>query len=222
MWRSQSRDRDAFLLALFVGTDLVFMALHPLHSWSGFFTDPRFALTQDRGFAETFQYLKEGWIAAILLSFWFRTPGLLYASWALLFGYLLVDDLFAVHERLGAVIGGRFGLPRLFSLRPQDIGEVLVSGSAAAVFSLVIGVGHHRADPPARSISRSLLAGVVILALFGVVLDTIHAMVSHPIGQIALDVLEDGGEMLTMSVIVWFVFRSFHQPSSEPCATVRG
>jgi hypothetical protein len=216
------RDRDTFLLALFLGTDVVFMTLHVLHTSSGFFTDRQFSLAHERGFAETFQYLKEGWISVILLSFSLKTPNLLYLAWAGLFGYLLVDDLFQIHERLGFELGNHFGLPVMFSLRPQDLGELAVSGSAAAFFSVLIGVGHYRANPSARSISRSVLVLVLTLAFFGVVVDTIHAMVSHPIGQLVLDIAEDGGEMLVMSVILWFVFRSFHGLPSRPQAPLCG
>lgn len=200
------------LLMLFVGTDIAFMALHLLHTYSGFFTDPQFSLTKERGFAETFQYLKEAWIATLLIRFTFRTPNLLYASWSLLFGYLLIDDLFEVHERLGARIAGHFGLPPMFALRPQDFGELAVTASAAVLFSVLIGVGHYRADPATRSFSRSLLGLLVLLVCFGVVVDMIHVMIAHPVWTLALDIVEEGGEMIVMTVILWFVFRSVHRP----------
>jgi hypothetical protein len=202
--------RDTLLLKLFVGTDIVFMGLHVLHMYSGFFTDPQFSLTKERGFAETFQYLKEGWIATLLICLTRRTPNLLYPSWSLLFGYLLIDDLFEVHERLGTRIVSHFDLPPMFALRPQDFGELAVTASAAILFSALIGAGHYRGDTAARSFSRSLLGLLVLLVFFGVVFDMIHVMIEHAVWTLALDIVEEGGEMVVMSVIVWFVSRSFH------------
>jgi len=198
-------------LMLFVGTDIAFMALHLLHTYSGFFLDPQYSLTKERGFAETFQYLKEGWIAALLIQFTFRTPGLLYPIWSLLFGYLLVDDLFALHERLGARIAGHYGLPPMLALRPQDLGELAVTAVAVGFFAILVGVGYYRADAAARSFSRSLLGLLLVLAFFGVVVDMIHVMIAHPAWTLAIDIVEDGGEMVVMSGIVSFVFHAIHR-----------
>lgn len=208
------RDRDTTLLMLFVGADIAFMALHLLHTYSGFFTDSQFSLAKERGFAETFQYLKEGWIGTMLIWFTLTTPNLLYPSWSLLFGYLLIDDLFEIHEGLGARIVGHFELPPMFALRPQDFGEVAVTASAAVLFSVLIGVGHYRGDPAARSFSRSLLGRLLLLVFFGVVVDMINVMIVHPVWTLALGVVEEGGEMVMMSVIVWFVYRSLHRQRS--------
>jgi hypothetical protein len=182
-------DRDTFLLKLFVGTDIVFMGLHVLHTYSGFFTDTQFSLTKDRGFAETFQYLQEGWIAMLLIRLTPRTPNLLFPSWSLLFGYLLIDDLFEVHERLGTTIASHFGLPPMFALRPQDLGELAVTASAAVLFSALIGVGHYRGDTAARSFSRSMLGLLLLLTFFGVVVDVIHVMIAHPVWTLTLDIV---------------------------------
>lgn len=208
-----ARDRETLLLTLLITTDVIFMVLHVLHRYSGFFIDPQFSLTKDRGFAETFQYLKEGWIALVLLALTLRTPNLLYPGWALLFGYLLLDDLFALHERLGFRISRHLGFPEMLGLRPEDFGEVTVSASAAVFLFALIGVGHYRADPAARSISRSLFALLAGLVFFGVVVDLIHVMLAYPVW---LDLVEDGGEMVMMSAIVWFVLRTYPE-SPTPC-----
>lgn len=214
-----SADRATLLLTLFVTTDVVFMIVHLLHLHSGyvgFFDDPEFAATRERGLAETFQYLKEGWIGLTLVGLAVRVPNLLYPSWALLFGYFLVDDLFQLHERLGDRISRHLGLPEMLALRPQDFGELMVTAGAALFFAVVIGVGHYRGDPGARAFSRSMLLLVVGLAFFGVLVDMIHVMLKHPVWQLALDIVENGGEMVMMSVIVWFVFRTYPEAPGAP------
>ncbi len=47
---------------------------------------------------------------------------------------------------------------------------------------------------------------VLALVLFGVVVDMLGIMVKTYPWQPMLDIVEDGGEMLVMSVIFWFVF----------------
>jgi hypothetical protein len=89
------------LLILLITTDLLFVAFHIFHVFHtsiGLFYDVNFSLQQEQGFAEVFQYLKEYWATLLLVILAVRTKNLLYVSWALLFGYFLVDDSFGVHE----------------------------------------------------------------------------------------------------------------------------
>ena len=44
---------------------------------------------------------------------------------------------------------------------------------------------------------------VFILAFFGIFIDMVH--VAMPIGKLVFSIIEDGGEMIIMSVIVWRV-----------------
>lgn len=199
------RDPDKLLLLL-ICSDAVFVILHAFHTYSGFFTDPQFSITKDRGFAETFQYLKEGWIVLILFFLTFQQPNLLYPSWSLLFAYLLVDDLFLVHERLGERVAAHLGLLPMWGLRTQDFGELGVTAFFAATFLVVISLAYYRSDSDTRSFSRSLLAMLVALVFFGVLVDMVHVMVKHRSWQFVLEITEDGGEMVVMSVIVWAVF----------------
>lgn len=199
------RDPDKLLLLL-ISSDAVFLILHAFHRYSGFFTDPQFSIMKDRGFAETFQYLKEGWIVLMLFFLTFKQPNLLYPSWSLLFSYLLVDDLFLVHERLGERVAAHLELPPMWGLRARDFGELGVSAFFAATFLALIGLAYYRSDSDTRSFSRSLLAMLVALAFFGVLVDMVHVMVKQRSWQFALEIIEDGGEMVVMSVIVWAVF----------------
>ncbi len=45
---------------------------------------------------------------------------------------------------------------------------------------------------------------ILLLAFFGVFFDMVH--VAIPWGESLWGIIEDGGEMLTMSIIVWYVF----------------
>ena len=127
----------------------------------------------ERGFGETFQYLKEGWIALALILVAIRAANGLYAGWAVLFGFLLVDDLFAARERLGKLIGFEFEFGRVLGLRPQDLGELIIIGLAVLVLGIPIAVDYFRGDFRARSFWRSMVPLLVALAAFGVLFDAI-------------------------------------------------
>lgn len=206
------RDSDKLLLLCII-TDVTLIVLHVLHAHSGFFTNPQFLITKDGGFGETFQYVKEGWLALMLLFLFVIAAEVVYAGWSLLFAYLLIDDLFQVHERLGWEISGYAGFLPRFGLRGDDFGELIVTAFFASILFGVIGLACYRSDQDARTFSRSMLLLLVALAIFGVVFDMVHMMMKGPFWEFGLGVVEDGGEMVVMSVIVRFVFQAWHVKS---------
>jgi hypothetical protein len=124
-----------------------------------------------------------------------------------LFAYVLADDFFGIHERLGEGLAGHLGVLPMFGLRAVDFGELGVTAFAVVSLLGLIGVAHYRGDRDARSFSRSLLALLLALGFFGVLGDMVHAMVmKHPAWDFVLETIEDGGEMVAMSLIVWVVF----------------
>lgn len=56
--RTMSDPTRCFLLLLILA-DLAFFAVHLFYAPDGLFNDSRFRLDWDRGYAETFQYVKE-------------------------------------------------------------------------------------------------------------------------------------------------------------------
>lgn len=204
------RDADKLLLLL-LGTDAVLILLHVLHVYSGYFADLSYSIGIERGFGETFQYIKEGWIVLMLVILAVRMRGPLYACWAALFGLLLADDLFIVRERIGMGIGLELDLGPLFGLRPQDIGELIVIGVFAALLVVPVISAQLLAGADARAFGRSMVLLVVAFVAFGGVFDMIHASVlSHPSWASVLGTVEEGGEMMVMSLIVRFVFQTWH------------
>lgn len=204
------RDADKLLLLL-LSTDAVLIVLHLLHVYSGYFADPSYSIGIERGFGETFQYIKAGWVVLMLAILAVRMRGLLYACWAVFFGLLLADDLFIVRERIGKGIGLEHDLGPLFGLRPQDIGELIVIGVFAALLVVPVLLAQILAGADARAFGRSMVLLVVAFIAFGGVLDIIHAaVVSHPSWANVLGTIEEGGEMIVLSLIVRFVFQTWH------------
>ena len=196
------------LLILLITTDLLFMAFHIFHVFHtsiGLFYDVNFSLQQEQGFAEVFQYLKEYWATLLLVILGVRTKNLLYVSWALLFGYFLVDDAFGVHEALGKQLGQTLGNLQLFGLHASDLGELFVSGFFGALFFIAIVVTYRMNDEEAKLFSQYLFTLLIILLLFGVATSMIKRLSPDATWQFILGTVEESGEMLVMSVIIWFL-----------------
>lgn len=203
------------LFCLFLVTDIAFMLLHLIYSYSGLTKNKNFSLETDRGFSEVFQYIKEYWIALLLGILALRTGIFLYGIWSLLFVYLLLDDAAEIHEKLGEIISTNFGFPAMLNLRAQDFGELAVSGTVALVFLILITLTYRFADYTCRRVSHNLIILLFVLAFCGIFLDLIHIAVNSPALDPFLTLLEDGGELVVMSFIACYVFSLFEFLQSE-------
>lgn len=209
------RSNKLFYLYLLLATDLAFIIFHIVYTYSDFISSVLFSIDQERGYAEMFQYIKEYWIAILLLILAFNQRAVLYVGWSLLFFYLLLDDSLEIHERLGARISDSLGFTSVFNLRAVDFGEIIVSGSVALFFLVFIGIAYRFSDRISRSTSRYLIGLLFALAVCGIVFDMLHIVFKYSILEPIFVILEDGGEMIVMSVITWFVFLRFEQLSSN-------
>lgn len=191
------------LLALLIATDLAFCAIHLLHVYSPVANDWLFSIQTDRSYAELFQYIKLFWLVLLLAGLTLSHKAFAYLGWTALFVYLLIDDIFRVHESVGLVLAASLGLPSIVGLRPRDLGELLVSGVAGAALLTLIGLGYLWSTPAQKALSVRLGLLLGMLVFFGVLVDMLHVIVmATPGWSVALALLEDGGEMLTVSVMV--------------------
>lgn len=193
------------LLCLFFATDLVFIGIHLIHIYTSFAPSYLFSIEEERSYADIYQYIKEYWIVIGLGFVLLSRYSALYLGWFLLFVYVLLDDTVQIHEHLGLIISKSLNFLPSFNLRPEDFGELIVSACFGLFFLIFIGTAYRFGDRLSREISRSLIRMFLVLALFGIVFDMIHAATRSPILQPILGLLEDGGEQVVMSVIAWFV-----------------
>lgn len=218
-------EATAMLVLLLCG-DLAFVALHFIHHFTPWFDTDLLSLEQDRGYAEFYQYVKWLWIVLLLGALSRRTGLSALSAWIPLFVYFLFDDAMMLHERLGARVADHIpaGLPT-FGLRTQDLGELTVSGLFFAVWSLTMLVAWRRGSLRMRQISLDLGLLVALLLFFGVVFDMLHAALGPVLRMhFAFGTVEDGGELLAVSLIVWFLFRLLIRDERRcgPDATLRG
>jgi hypothetical protein len=197
---------DTPLLALLLAADAVFVGLHLLAVVSGRPDGGRLSVSADRGFAETFQYVKEYWICGLLVMAAIRLRQLVFAAWAAVFGYLLVDDVVGLHELLGSRLVTLFELSPVLGVRAQDIGELLASMTMACILAGPLAAGHLRASCSVQRESWMLVQMVAALAIVGVGIDVIHEMIRWSAWYHLVSIIEDGGEMVVMSFIMAWSF----------------
>jgi hypothetical protein len=200
--------RDAkLLLILWIAVDIVFIALHTAHAChllAPQLFHPFFNIQDDRSGGEAIQYAKALWIALafLLIALLRRSAG--YVPWALLFTYIVLDDVFQLHELLGRDIAIALDYPELLGLRPDDLGELTFYAIALAVILPLLAAAYLWGSREFRTLSVNMAILLVVLGVFGVVFDMAHIMVTGSSVEQLAGVLEDGGEMIVMSVIAAF------------------
>jgi hypothetical protein len=205
------------LLQLLLLTDVAFVLLHLLLFYSELLNNELFSLRRDKGYPEFFQYLKELWIALLFVRQTLRTSDPRYLVWSALFAYMLADDYLMLHENIGAAAANSLGIVERWGLRGQDFGELgfylVVGGTFCVLLVLAYGTGsvHFRRN------SVALFALLLLFALFAVAGDLLHIILPFPALDRVFDVLEDGSEMIVMSLILWYVYACLR--GAEPANT---
>lgn len=195
------------LLSLLLAADLGFILLHSIEALAPFWTNPMFSINKDGTFPEVYQCVKYFWI--ILLLFYnariIRARG--YVAWAAAFTYFLCDDALRIHENIGIYVAqlGPFTPP--LHLRMEDMGELAISFIAGSLLFCLIAWAWLWGSEHFKKICRDIMLLIATLVFFGLVVDMLHIML-RPGWQwgFVLGVLEDGGEMVTVSLILWYVF----------------
>jgi hypothetical protein len=196
------KESTKFLFLLLIA-DLAFILLHGVYMVH-FVSNPLFSIEKDLGYAEVYQYIKEFWIVVLLFITAIKRSHIIYFAWSLLFMYLLLDDSLQIHENFGRYLVNYFDFHAMFYLRAQDFGELSVSMLFGFLLFTFIGISYLFSDHIAKQISKHLFILVMSVAFFGVLVDMLH--IAIPWGKSIWGLIEDGGEMLIMSIIVWYVF----------------
>jgi hypothetical protein len=124
-------------------------------------------------------------------------------AWAALFGYLMVDDAFEIHERAGDAIARHLEASGAWGVVDQQVAEALTSAVMGGLALVVIGLLHARSDAPTRRASWRLLRLIALLAVLGVAVDVLHEQFEPGAWHTTLGVVEEGGEMAVMTAAVW-------------------
>ena len=203
------------LLWCLLMVDVGFLLIHLSWRYLGFPTTYLYSIGIDLSHPEFYQYTKEAWIALVLFLTFVHFKRALFLAFSVLYAYLMFDDAVALHELMGEMLVTALGIPGatipgVGDVRGQDFAEILAVAIIAVPALIAIIWSYLRVDAEKQEFARGLLVLTGILGFFGVIVDFfVHAMAGHLIFFI-----EDGGEMIAVSFILWFVFR-YHITACE-------
>jgi hypothetical protein len=204
------------LLPALLLADLVFIILHMGHSLTPYFANLQFNIEVDKGYAERYQYLKYLGIIFIFAGLCIKRRTLVFVPWALLFGYFLLDDGWQMHERLGAWIGEEISFTPPFGLRKVDMGELVVAITAGLILLPSFLLAYHFTSSSVKKIFHDLLILLALLLSFAIGVDMVHAaFTGSPRMELILGVIEDGGELIAVSLLAWYAYFLTHQPAAK-------
>jgi hypothetical protein len=161
-------------------------------------------IDEDGGWAEWFSYAKTLLLIVLLGRLALTTRQMIYGALVVLFGIVLLDDSLEIHEELGKSLVGLLDLRPMLGVRARDVGEVItwtILGAIAAPFVLA-GLALSKRTHVANGLA--LLIPFCALVFFAIVVDqAFHVWRDAFFGSdIVLGTLEDGGEMMAISVDV--------------------
>lgn len=197
------REAPRFLLLLLLG-DLFFVVLHIINEYT--LQTSLLDITADRKLPEFFQYFKFLAICLFLKRAADRRGQWQFYSWILFFTYLLLDDSMKIHEKCGKLLTKLPDLEPLFGLDMHNFGELAVSLIAGSILIIPLIWAYLSGTSAFRAISHRLVVLIGILVFFGVAVDNFSLFRTD--FRLAGELIEDGGEMLAVSVIDWYTFRA--------------
>lgn len=158
----------------------------------------------DRGLAEYFQYLK--FTVLILASIYLilmKRYG--YAFWGFLFMAMLLDDSSEYHETIGELIANHFNFEPWFGLRAVDWGELCYAAGFGIIMLAALVFFYRRGSRRFKNSCKDIGLLLILFVCFAVGLDMVHSLtLNNPPLSKVLALLEDGGEMLAISLVVWY------------------
>jgi hypothetical protein len=215
------RSRHRAIVALFLLIDAILLAAflrwayveHYHITSSVMFGDLRYSMV-DGSLVELFGYFKETVIVLLLGAAFFYRRKLVYAGFALLFLMTLLDDSLSLHERLGHWVSR---LPPLLGV-PQDISEIMVFALLGLVPLILVAIGYLHCYGRDRRNAEALGLGFGALLFCAEVMDFIHGKVveAYGKGDTVFSLLEDGGELLSMTLITAIALRVLQLTRDKP------
>jgi hypothetical protein len=168
--------------------------------------DPIFSLDYNAGFAQAFNSAQTLLLVATLLWLAQRTRASLYLALGAVFFIVLLDDALAVNQLLGRPLVEALGLVDRPRLLAQSLAEMLVYLALAIPVVALLATGWLRACPRHRRAGAGFLGLLALLAFFATAMDLVHlAFIKSFFGsRLVLELLEEGGEMVTLSAALLF------------------
>ena len=166
-----------------------------------------FMVNYDGGFPEIFQYIKYISIITAIIYILYQKKEYNYFSWLLLFTLLFFDDALSFHEQFGGFAAERFNYKPMFGLRAQDLGELTYVALFGPLVLLALVLGYRNGNGKYKKTNLDLVLLFSLFLFFGIVIDMLHVLFEdNRYTKLLMVLLEDGGEMLALSLLSWYFF----------------
>ena len=193
------------LVAVLLLGDLLMVGLHIANTLEPV-SNPLFDIEEDGGHAEVYQYLKLFSIVVLLIVISAKNRALSYLAWAAVFTYFLADDSLQVHERAGRALAAQLELVPAVGLRARDFGELAVSAAVGILLAAPLVWAYRSGSVKFKRVSQDVVLLILVLVFFGVAVDMAHVAID--LGwqfRFIMGIVEDGGELAAMSLILGYV-----------------
>lgn len=213
-------DFDLRILAVFLSFDLLLIAAHlflglsSVLGWS--LPWPWFLhIGRDWSAGETMNYLK--WLIVVYVCFvaYSRSKSPIYLGLAALFLVSLLDDSLQLHERGAEWIAKNFDLTNIVGdSSAHQVRELIIWAALGIVVLAPLVIGWVKSDISERRRCIPALMLFTGVVFFAVVVDVIHEAVFRGSNESSiysglLGVVEDGGEMIFVTLLASFMVGSF-------------
>lgn len=204
-FKKMSEQSTSVLLLLLLCSDIVFNLLHILQHTLVSISAPNYVYLGTA--LEVYHLIKLFWIVVLFVYLLKVTqfPG--YLPWVLVFSIMLIDDAFLVHQKVGLQVANWLdtNLPVGPNLPPR-LFEFIVLAAIGFLLLLIVAWAYFYSTSTFRKITHDLLIFILALFFFGVIVDLAAALnLGHGV-IMGFVIIEDAGEMVVFSMILWYVF----------------
>ena len=199
--KKMSEPSASLLLVLLLSADFVLIVLHVM---IGIF-DPNPALCDISGicaYMDIYHLIKMFWIIILLLYVLkkARYPG--YAAWILMFICFFIDDSLWLHQKIGDRVASLLNVSGL----PSRFFELAVLAIAGLALMTIVAWFYFKGPATFKKISIDISVFLAALVFFGLRVDIAEVVrLGHRV-ILGLQFVEDGGELVVYSLILWYVF----------------
>lgn len=213
--RNFSQEKSNKLLLILIIMDVLFIFAHALFifliyirvdfDWS---IVDMFMVNYDGSYPEIFQYLKYFSICLICLYIIKKRKEYSYISWFFLFLLLLLDDALQFHELFAEWVVEKFDYVDMIGLRAQDLGELTYVALFGPLLLVMMFFGYKKGSQEYKKTTIDIGLLFAIFLFFGIVVDILHELIGseNRYVKLLITLIEDGGEMLALSLLVWYFY----------------
>ncbi len=206
--RTEQHKRYCYVvLALCLFLDFSFILLHIVTSYQkSAYSDSILLLDTPYGLPELFQFLKYMFILTLIATYILKNKWKSYVALFILFLTFFMDDLFQLHNLVASYIATVFQLKESWGLKGQDLGYIIYILCLGVIVLSISWFGFFKTSNKTRNGYKTIMLLVFLFLFFGIIMDGVNHFMTYTYGpQILFTVIEEGGEMIALSLLVCYI-----------------